>query len=259
MPASIRPEVKAVLDAAAATIGVREIGTNRGPEVEKYLRSTDNPPGAPWCAAWCYFIVREGVSPFSIPIPYVKSAYCPTVETWAEDLGILSKDPAVGDTFLLTYGGRPRHTGFVTAVTRIAFATIEGNTNLSGGAEGDGVYARERPRSAAYRFVRWSRLLPSAGLDAAQGHFSLILDRKPFGDIPVMSGRALCPVRRFGEAIGQTVAWDHERQVAFLGGKPLPAPVTLLSGEGHLPVRLLASFSGRVLQVDAANRRITVG
>lgn len=250
--------MKAVIAAALAESHVREEGTNRGPRVEEYLRSVDNPPGAPWCAAFVYFIIEKGVGPYGHPVPYVKSAYCPTVLTWAEDLGIVSREPLVGDAFLLTYGGRPRHTGFVTRVDRTEFGTVEGNASLEGSSEGDGVYSLVRDRVPSYRFVRWSQLLPQAGPAGAQGRFALLLDGRSLGEIPVLSGRALCPVRRFGDALRLPVAWDHARQIVFLGNRALPSPVTILDGVGHVPIRTLATFAGKRVEVDAASRTIRV-
>ncbi len=259
MAHTLRPEIKAALDTARKTLGVREHGSNRGPEVEAYLRAVDNPPGAPWCCAWTYWVIREALIPFSLPTPYIKSAYCPTVLTWAEDLDLIVPDPAPGDTFLLVYGGRARHTGFVVDAATSDFHTIEGNTTLGGAIEGDGVYERVRPREKLYRFVRWSNLLPKAGPDAGQGRFALYLDGKRLVEAPVVKGRAFCPARLFGEALGMDVTWDAELQLVRFNELALPSPVTLVDGVGYLPVRILAAFAKRKLIVDPVARRIVIG
>jgi hypothetical protein len=47
----------AVVDAAMATLGVREVrGNNRGPDVEAWLRGVRAHPGSPWCMAWVYAV-----------------------------------------------------------------------------------------------------------------------------------------------------------------------------------------------------------
>jgi hypothetical protein len=75
----------------------------------------------------------------------------------------LLSSPAVGDLFLIwnakVDGGRFAHIGFVTAVTAEGFATIEGNSNDSGGREGYGVFELARKLLPATRFVRWTAAL----------------------------------------------------------------------------------------------------
>ena len=57
-PTSVN-RVKTIYD---SQIGVRETGSNRGPEVEKYLRYAGLSKGNPWCAAFvCWVLGEAGV------------------------------------------------------------------------------------------------------------------------------------------------------------------------------------------------------
>jgi hypothetical protein len=254
----LRPEVQAVLDVARSQLGVRETSRNSGPQVDGYLRAVDNPPGAPWCASFVYWCIREGMKRFpAVPIPYVKSAYCPTVLTWAQDLGLVHTDPAPGDTFLLLYGGRARHTGFVAEVLQTNVRSLEGNTDPAGGSDGDGVYQRARPISAAYQYVRWADLLPPLQ-QAETGRFALVFEGKQVGIIPVIQGRAFAPVRLWGELVGQVVKWNPEIQTCSLDNKPIDSPITLIDGKGHAPLRVLASLAHKAVNVDPDARTIVV-
>ncbi len=260
MAAALRPEVQAVLFTALSQVGVREAGSNRGPQVEAYLQSTDNPPGAPWCCAFTWWVFQQTLSSQfpKLAIPYVKSAYCPTVMAWADDLDLLRDSPAPGDTFLLIYAGRARHTGFVLDVTSNRFATIEGNTDLAGSTNGDGVYRRSRAVSPGYQFVRWPALLPPLDPPPAVGKFALYHAKTRLGDVPVIAGRSMCPVRLWGNEFGYSVRWDADLQTVFYDSHPLDSPVTLIDGIGHAPVCALAAFSHRQVSVDPAKKSITI-
>jgi len=55
--------VKWVQQIYTSQIGIREKGTNSGPEVEKYLRYVNLSKGNPWCAAFvCWVLGEAGVS-----------------------------------------------------------------------------------------------------------------------------------------------------------------------------------------------------
>ncbi len=250
---ALRAEVRAVLDFALTQVGVRETGTNRGREVEAYLASVDNPPGAPWCAAFIHYCIERAVPK---PTPWVRTAYCPTIAAWADDLEILCPEPVAGDAFLLYSAGRARHTGFVVEVTGTSFRTCEGNTNTGGSAEGVGVFRRTRNIGPSLRYVRWPLLLPNPR--PQPGHFALYLEAKKLAEIPVIRGRAFCPVRLWGNAMGYRVRWDNETQTVQYDRETLDSPVTVIDGVGHAPVRRLAAFSNRRLEVDPERHTVTV-
>lgn len=62
-----------------------------------------------------------------------------------------------GDHFALFYNklGRIGHTGMVKDEDEDYITTVEGNTNGSGGREGDGVYIRKRLKKTLHCISRW--------------------------------------------------------------------------------------------------------
>jgi hypothetical protein len=162
-----------LIAAASSLVGVREEGgNNRGHMIERFLQSVNQPPGQPWCAAfvhhvgyWSHFDYEQGKS--SWPLPATASCYMLGLE--AKKRGVLHEEPEEGDVFVLWNSQLVRfaHTGIVARVRDEGETmgagewyecdTIEGNTDVDGGREGDGVMRRVRrfyPR-AGDRFVRW--------------------------------------------------------------------------------------------------------
>jgi hypothetical protein len=127
-------------------------GANDGPWVEAILRSVGLPKGNPWCMAFvsfCMMIAFAGKS----PVP--QTASCDVLLKWAEDHDRTEKTPVPGDLFLVMASPTDAiHVGFVTAIGKLSFKSIEGNTNPAGGREGYGVFERERKYSDRYLFVR---------------------------------------------------------------------------------------------------------
>jgi hypothetical protein len=245
--------VRKALDTADSQVGVREVGgPNRGPQVNEYLKSVGWGPGAPWCAAFVYWCIRGAARDAGArDVPFVRTAGCGVIEAWAKERDIYERGrPEPGDVFLRG----TTHTGFVTAVRGNVFDTIEGNTNIGGSPEGIGVFRRTRPITRDYQFVRWGRLLGGAP-DAT---YTLIVGGKPLLDMPVHQGRALCPVRRWGEAMGFAVGWDSDAQAVTFDRKRLSTQVVLIGDTGHAPIRDLAEAAGLTLTVDASARRIIV-
>jgi hypothetical protein len=141
---------------------VREVGSNRGAEVEKYQKSVGLSPGSPWCAAfvgWCVMVGLDRTKPpawcsgsavtgwqravtklkgsDSIALPHerhkVKAGWvwarCSTIE----EVAAVRKGK-------WTKG----HTGIVAQPAEAHFDTLEGNTNGAGSREGDGAYAKKQ-------------------------------------------------------------------------------------------------------------------
>lgn len=68
------------------------------------------------------------------------------------------KEAKPGDVFTLYYAklGRIGHTGFYDRpVNSSVFETVEGNTNMAGSREGDGVYRKKRSYHSTYSISRW--------------------------------------------------------------------------------------------------------
>ena len=166
-PASARPilptnesAVSKLQQIFRAEIGVRErSGRNDGLRIEQYLRFTGLKPGYPWCAAfvaWCF-------GQAGIPAP--RSAYCPSFFPrsriiWNR-MTLVTTPPArlpgAGDVFGIYFSekGRIAHMGFVDSWNDTFMISVEGNTNLQGSPEGDGVYRKRRLIKSIACVARW--------------------------------------------------------------------------------------------------------
>lgn len=152
--------IDVVLRFAKSQLYVREIGPNAGQVVEQYQKFCGAQKGDPWCAcgvSWC------GKNALEADWPLVISASCQQLYVDAKAKGLVRDAPKRGDVFLLWHPelGRYAHTGFVEAVGRLtdgklAFDTLEGNTNPAGGRDGYGWFRRKREAGTNYRFIRWS-------------------------------------------------------------------------------------------------------
>lgn len=144
---------------AEANKGVREVGKNAGPDVEKYLHCLGMTKGSPWCAAfvsWCVMTSRglakppkwcsgSAVSLFqmsgknAVKVTPVDADYKSKVKPgyiWSRAQDATAAAAARKGSWC------QGHTGIVVAVDAIGFHTIEGNTNAAGSREGDGVYRK---------------------------------------------------------------------------------------------------------------------
>jgi|SRR6185369_2990227 len=133
-----------VLEIAVSQLHVREVppGSNRGPEVDEYVRSVGlDPAGAyPWCAAFLYWCFMQAKIGAVNPCPRTGSA----LGMWK-----LSPDSAKGKiepgaVFVMDFGHGTGHVGFIESIDGAWLTTIEGNTNVEGQREGIGVFRRKR-------------------------------------------------------------------------------------------------------------------
>lgn len=141
---------------AAADAGVREQprNSNRGPEVDEYLRRAGVAPGLAWCCAFTYWCFDEAARDAGRANPMVRTAGCLNHWNRAERQGARRvaaraavDDPRLvrpGMLFIMDFGGGLGHTGFVERVEGGHIHTIEGNTDASQGREGGGVYRLAR-------------------------------------------------------------------------------------------------------------------
>lgn len=251
--------VESVLKKAASQVGVEETprGSNRGPEVDAYLRSTGLHPGFPWCAAFVNWCIAQVAGEKKREVAWPKTASCDVILVWARRHDILFTQPEKGDVFLVLAGPNDAtHTGFVKSVSGQKFTTIEGNSNATGSREGLGVVSISRPVSTRYRFVRWSALLPDAApIDLS---YKLVLSDKEIGDMPVNNGVARIAARVWGKALGVKVDWDGDARAVLIDGRPVPATPLLLDGAAYLPIRVLAEFSGLNVETDLKNQKVLV-
>lgn len=136
----------------AADARVREVprNSNRGPEVDAYLRRTGTPPGHAWCGAFVYWCMDEAANALGMDNPMMRTAGCLTHWQRAEAHGarrVPAKDAKrdaarvqPGMIFIIDHGRGLGHTGLVERIEAGLLHTIEGNTDASGTREGGGVY-----------------------------------------------------------------------------------------------------------------------
>ncbi|MGW4986307.1 peptidoglycan-binding protein [Streptomyces mirabilis] len=115
--------------------------------IEKYAGQV---PGLSWAngQAWCQtfqsWLALKGGSAKYEP----STASCLAAASWFKQRGRFSQYPAIGaQVFFGPNGGT--HVGRVIKYNADTIWTVEGNTNVTGSAEGDGVYQRSRPRRSA--------------------------------------------------------------------------------------------------------------
>jgi len=137
-----------LLSKARAEVGVREAtGKNDGKRVVAYLKYVGLKQGDPYCAAyvsWCF----------------QQAGYAKPRTGWSPDLfpaKRVVKNPAPGKVFGIYFPELKRiaHCGLVEAVDGDWVMSIEGNTNASGGREGEGVYERRRHRRTIRCYADW--------------------------------------------------------------------------------------------------------
>ncbi|MDQ8005252.1 MAG: CHAP domain-containing protein [Pedobacter sp.] len=138
---------------AKSQIGVREVtGANDGPQVEKYLYYTGNKKGEPWCAAFVSWIF--GQAGFRQP----RTAWSPSL--FPKSKMLTAAKPAAVFGIYFPEKRRIAHVGIVEKQKGSWVYAIEGNTNLAGSREGDGVYRKLRHIRTIHSYASW---LPEEG------------------------------------------------------------------------------------------------
>jgi len=137
---------------------VREIpsGSNRGPDVEKYLASVGRNHGDAWCAAFVYWCVEKASNSLGTMSPLrktgrVASMWHDAVERnlviTIDDVRAGNADIPPGAIYCAVYSSGKGHTGFVERREADILHTIEGNTSIKGSSKGEGVHAKCRSLS----------------------------------------------------------------------------------------------------------------
>ncbi|WP_316817981.1 peptidoglycan-binding protein [Pedobacter nyackensis] len=138
----------AIIAAARKEEGVYESDVpNSGERIAQYLRYVGIKTPAPWCAAWVSFVFGE-------------AGYSAPKTAWSPDLfpaKRLVKAVRPGIVFGVYYPSLKRiaHCGIVEEVRNNWVFSMEGNTNVNGSREGDGVYRRTRHVRSINRFADW--------------------------------------------------------------------------------------------------------
>lgn len=157
-PVSPSPLAARVLEIAAGQLGVREDppGSNRGPEVDVYLRAVGLNPSAghyPWCAAFVGWCIEEAANELHLPLLFRRSASCQRLTELNYQLDL--PGPQSGSVFVHLNPNHTGHAGFVTvAHPDGSFESIEGNTDAAGGRTGGQVMRHTRAASYAATFLR---------------------------------------------------------------------------------------------------------
>jgi CHAP domain len=135
---------------------VREVppNSNRGPQVDEYLKRAGVSPGLSWCCAFVYWCFDEAAKELKLANPMLRTAGC--LDHWNRCAAqgaqrVLAaqavNNPALvqaGMIFVMDHGNGLGHTGLVENVEGGLMATIEGNTDASRTREGGGVYRLSR-------------------------------------------------------------------------------------------------------------------
>ena len=119
--------------------------------VQKYSEQLPNfkwSDGQPWCATFAHWNLWQA----GIEVPKgARSASCLTSVNAFKKAGRFTEYPVNGA--IVFYGPKGgTHCGIVVGWDLVHVHAIEGNTNTSGAAEGDGVYYKERERLSDYVF-----------------------------------------------------------------------------------------------------------
>ncbi len=143
---------------ATTQIGVREdpLGSNRGPQVDRYLEAAGLDPSAgdfPWCVAFTHFCYRTAAAQLGIPNPHIRTAG--VLDHWnkagakANVTRVVTAKAVAnpgsvtpGALFIMDFGGAAGHSGMVIEVAGGKLVTSEGNTNDNGSRNGIGVFRR---------------------------------------------------------------------------------------------------------------------
>lgn len=149
---------EAVARNAESKVGVRERGgPNKGPALQEFFDADSYDPNGPkpgddgyaWCAAFVCWAVYQTVKDRRITFKRPTTPGAWDYERWAKDQdgSVMLKKPPLwdikrGDIVVF----KTSHIGIAVSDARAngTVLTVEGNTNGSGGREGDGVYARTR-------------------------------------------------------------------------------------------------------------------
>lgn len=137
-----------LLAIAQKEIGVQESAENYGKAVNAYNAYVGF-KRAPWCASfvsWCFG---------KIGYPQPRTAWSPGLFPTER----LAKDPVAGMVMGIYFADLKRvgHCGIVEQVKGDLVVTIEGNTNLNGSRNGDGVYRRLRHARTIRCYADWLR------------------------------------------------------------------------------------------------------
>lgn len=144
------------LEVALTQLGVQEVpkGSNKGPQVDVYLKSVGINFPASWCMAFVYWSFNEAAISMSIPNMLAKTGG--VLDQWNKRKAKYSvSNPKPGDIFIMDFGGGKGHTGIVKRVDKKNIYTVEGNSNDEGSREGHEVCERLRSLTSIKGYLRF--------------------------------------------------------------------------------------------------------
>jgi hypothetical protein len=166
---------EAVAQLAESRVGVRESGgANKGPRLQEFFDADHYDPNGPkpgddgyaWCAAFVCWAVYQAVKDRRITFKRPTTPGAWDFERWAheQDKSVILKKPHGGDIKrgdIVVF--KHSHIGIAVGHATIngSVRTVEGNTNGSGGREGDGVYARVRSLREIRSRIRFTQEVAS--------------------------------------------------------------------------------------------------
>lgn len=137
-----------LVNTARNELGVRELtGNNDGERVEAYLKVVNLKKGQPWCAAFISWIYAE--QNYSVP----RSGWSPALFPSSR----VVRSPLPGNLIGIYFPKLKRiaHVGMIEKLEGNWVVSIEGNTDIQGSAEGDGVYRKRRHIKTIHRIADW--------------------------------------------------------------------------------------------------------
>jgi hypothetical protein len=141
---------ESILVIARSQIGVREAtGNNDGITVEAFLKVTNLAKGNPWCAAFVSWVFKQ--AGYARP----KTAWSPAL--FPLERQTLNPKPADVLGIYSIKLKRIAHCGLVESRRNNWIIGLEGNTNLEGSREGDGVYRKWRHIRTIAKFADWTK------------------------------------------------------------------------------------------------------
>ncbi len=144
---------KAILKEAEKWLGCVETDKNRGgcvDEIQKLYNAKVNAEA--WCCKFVWAMTNEACKKLGVQNPLVQTASTSTLLGTSKKTLRTDGTPGVGSIFYTARDGGG-HVGFVLAVDKNKFKTIEGNTTADGGKV-DGVFSKMRDlKTKQYQFI----------------------------------------------------------------------------------------------------------
>jgi hypothetical protein len=148
------------LEIAVTQLGVEEHprGSNRGPQVDEYLKAAGLDPATgsyAWCAAFVYWCFEQAAQSMARKNPLAKTAG--VLDQWAKrKTAFRVATPQPGDIGIMDFGKGTGHMFIVEKAFLDHTDNIEGNSNDEGSRDGYEVCRRSRLRAKVLGYLRFT-------------------------------------------------------------------------------------------------------